>query len=97
MAVEYESFAYHNSPSEQGKDAIRSAALERQGIGVMHLNTIQLYDREACKDFAYNLAARLGKRDYCRKLLNENPLIKTKGHHTRFYYFVVCLTGNSPR
>jgi hypothetical protein len=62
LAVEYESFTYHNSPTEQGKDMMRSAALERQGVDVMHLSTIQLYDREACKDFAYNLAARLGKR-----------------------------------
>jgi hypothetical protein len=62
LAVVYESFAYHSNPAEQGKDAVRSAVLERQGIDVMHLSTIQLYDREACKDFAYNLAARLGKR-----------------------------------
>lgn len=62
LAIEYESFAYHNSPSEQGKDVMRSAILERQGVDVMHLTTIQLYDRDACRDFAYNLAARLGKR-----------------------------------
>lgn len=62
LAVEYESFTYHNSPLEQGKDVMRSAMLERQGIGVMHFSTIQLYDKEACKEFAYNLAARLGKR-----------------------------------
>ncbi len=66
LAVEYESFAYHKSPLEQGKDVVRSAVLERQGIDVMHLSTIQLYDREACKDFAYNLAARLGKRIHIR-------------------------------
>jgi hypothetical protein len=66
LAVEYESFTYHSSPSEQGRDVVRSAALERQGIGVMHLSTIQLYDREASKDFAYNLAARLGKRIHIR-------------------------------
>ena len=62
VCVEYDSFAYHNSPSEQGKDALRSAILERQSIEVMHLSTIQLYDREACMDFAFNLASRLGKR-----------------------------------
>ncbi|HWQ78881.1 MAG TPA: hypothetical protein VN381_08685 [Anaerovoracaceae bacterium] len=62
LAVEYDSFAYHNSPLEQGKDVVRSAVLERQGIDVMHLSTIQLYDRDACRDFACNLAARLGKR-----------------------------------
>jgi hypothetical protein len=66
LAVEYDSLAYHNSPLEQGKDMIRAAVLERQGIDVMHLSTIQLYDREACKDFAYNLAARLGKRIHIR-------------------------------
>lgn len=62
LAVEYESFAYHSSPSEQGKDILRSAALERQGIDVMHFSTIQLYDIASCRDFAWNLAARLGKR-----------------------------------
>lgn len=62
LAVEYESFAFHNSPLEQGKDLMRSAVLERQGINMMRLSTIQLYDREACKDFAYNLAARLNTR-----------------------------------
>ena len=62
LAIEYESFAFHNSPSEQGKDSVRSATLERQGVEVMHVNTIQLYDKDACKDFAINLASRLGKR-----------------------------------
>lgn len=71
LAVEYESFAYHNSPSEQGRDVIRSAVLERQGVDVMHLTTIQLYDRDACEDFAYNLAARLGKRMQVRAMKFE--------------------------
>jgi very-short-patch-repair endonuclease len=62
LAVEYESFAFHNSPSEQGKDMMRSAILERQGVEVMHLSTIQLYDKDACKDFVFNLASRLGRR-----------------------------------
>ncbi len=62
LAVEYESFAYHNSPSEQGKDMMRSTMLERQGIDAMRLSAIQLYDRDACRDFAYNLATRLGRR-----------------------------------
>lgn len=66
LGVEYESFAYHNSPSEQGKDAMRSAILKRQSIEVVHFNTIQLYDRNACRDFAYNLASRLGKRIFIR-------------------------------
>ncbi|MDD4495866.1 MAG: hypothetical protein PHV32_16270 [Eubacteriales bacterium] len=72
VAVEYESFAYHNNPSEQGKDFMRSAILERQGINVMHLTTIQLYDSDACRDFAYNLAARIGKRiRICTKKFDE--------------------------
>ena len=62
LAVEYESFAFHNSPSEQGKDAMRAVILDRHGIEVMHLSTIQLYSAEACMDFAFNLASRLGKR-----------------------------------
>lgn len=62
LAVEYDSFAFHNSPSEQGKDAIRSVILNKQGIEVMHLKTIQLYDENACADFAFQLAQRLGKR-----------------------------------
>lgn len=62
LAVEYDSFTFHNSPSEQGKDAIRSVILNRHGIEVMHLKTIQLYDKNACADFASQLAHRLGKR-----------------------------------
>jgi len=62
LAVEYESFVFHNSPSEQGKDVMRSAILARQGVEVMRLSTIQLYDKEACMNFAFNLASRLGKR-----------------------------------
>ncbi|NJD02618.1 MAG: hypothetical protein FIA99_08500 [Ruminiclostridium sp.] len=66
LAVEYESFAYHNSPSEQGKDLMRSAMLERQGLDVIRISTIQLYNRDACEEFAYNLAARLGIRIHIR-------------------------------
>jgi len=62
VGVEYESYAYHSKPSEIGKDAVRSAILQRKGICMLHLNTIQLYDKDACRDFAYNLASRLGKR-----------------------------------
>ncbi len=62
LAVEYESFAYHNSPSEQGRDIMRADALERQGITVMHLCTMQIYEKNACRNFAFNLAARLNKR-----------------------------------
>ena len=62
LAIEYDSFAFHRNPSEQGRDAVRAEILGRQGIDVLHLTTIQLYDRKACEDFAINLAARLGKR-----------------------------------
>lgn len=68
IGVEYESYAFHSRPSELGKDAVRSAVLGRKGINVMHLNTIQLFDRDACRDFAYNLAARLGKRIHIRTM-----------------------------
>jgi len=66
LGVEYDSFTHHSSPSEQGKDVMRSAVLKRQGIDTLHLSTIQLFDRNACKDFAYNLASRLGKRIHIR-------------------------------
>lgn len=62
LGVEYESYTFHSSPSELGKDALRTAVLRRKGIKMMSLHTIQLYDKDACRDFAYNLAARLGKR-----------------------------------
>lgn len=62
VAVEYDSYAFHNSPSEQGKDALRAAILERHGITLMSMKTIQLYDKKACKDFADNLAVHIGKR-----------------------------------
>lgn len=79
IAIEYDSFAYHNSPLEQGKDVMRSATLERHGIEVMHLSTIQLYDKEACKDFAFNLASRLGKRIQIRttKFNEMHALLRT--------------------
>lgn len=66
LAIEYDSFAYHNKPSERGKDLIRAAVLERQGIDVMQMSTIQLYDKDSCRDFAYNLAARIEKRIHIR-------------------------------
>lgn len=62
LAVEYDSFAYHHRPSEQGKDAIRSTCLSRQGIKIINLKTVQLYNKVACMDFAVNLARHLGKR-----------------------------------
>ena len=62
LAVEYQSFAHHSNPTEQGRDMVRSAALERQGIEVMCLSTTQLYDTSACREFAFNLSERLGKK-----------------------------------
>lgn len=61
LAVEYDSFAFHSSPAELGKDAIRSEILRRRGIEMVHLKTIQVYDRDACSDFAYNLARKVGR------------------------------------
>lgn len=66
VAVEYDSFAFHSRPQEQGKDAVRSTILNRKGIKVLHMNTIQLYDIDACNNFAHTLATRLGKRIYIR-------------------------------
>jgi very-short-patch-repair endonuclease len=66
LAIEYDSFAYHNSPLEQGKDLMRSAMLERQGLDLIRISTIQLYNKDACEEFAFNLAARLGKRIHIR-------------------------------
>lgn len=91
VAVEYDSFAFHNSPYELGKDALRSAILERNGVEVMSMSTIQLYDVGACKVFAYNLAERIGKRiqirtnkfstehTKLRKLLPKNNAYGQKG------------------
>ena len=62
LAVEYESFSFHSKPSEKDKDALRSEILGRQGLKVMHLRTIQLYDPYACSNFAVNLASGLDRR-----------------------------------
>jgi hypothetical protein len=62
LAVEYQSLAHHATAAEQGKDMLRAGVLERQGVAVMQFSAIQLYDRYACRDFAFNLAARLGRR-----------------------------------
>lgn len=76
LAVEYESFAYHNSPSVQGQDLMRDTTLDRHGIKVMHMSTIQLYNKDACKDFAINLASRLGRRIQIRtKKFDEMHLL----------------------
>ncbi len=62
LAVEYDSFTHHNTPSEQFKDVMRSDILKKLGVEVMHLSTIQLYNSKVCRDFAYDLAKRLGRR-----------------------------------
>ncbi|MDR1778866.1 MAG: hypothetical protein LBR14_03830 [Clostridiales Family XIII bacterium] len=62
VGVEYESVTHHGTAAEQGKDFLRAAALERQGIDLMRMSTIQLYDKNACAEFARNLARRLGVR-----------------------------------
>lgn len=62
IAVEYDSYAHHSNPAELGRDSVRSALIERQGIKAMHMTTAQLYNVDACDDFAINLAKRLGKR-----------------------------------
>lgn len=79
LAVEYDSFTFHNTPSERGRDAIRSIILNIHGIEVMHLSTIQLYDKNACTDFASQLAYRLGKRIQIRtgKFDEMNTLLRT--------------------
>lgn len=66
VAVEYDSYAHHSNTAELGRDSIRSALIERQGIKTMHMNTAQLYNVDACDDFALNLAKCLGKRIYIR-------------------------------
>lgn len=78
LAVEYESFAYHNCPAEQSRDMLRSTRLERHGIVVMRLSTIQLYNKDACREFAINLATRLGKRIHIRtkKFLEMHDLLR---------------------
>ncbi len=58
---------------------MRSAILDRQGVEVMHLSTIQLYDKDACMDFASNLSSRLGKRIQIRakKFDEMHTLLRT--------------------
>jgi very-short-patch-repair endonuclease len=85
VAVEYDSFAYHNTPEEQGKDAQRSQILSRHGLKVMHMYTIQLYNIESCKDFAFNLAAELKRRiqnrakKFSKMHTQLRSLLNTKG------------------
>lgn len=78
LAIEYDSFEHHNNPASQGKDFMRTTALERQGVKVLRLSTIQLYDKESCEEFVFKLARNLGKRIRIRstKFRNENEQIR---------------------
>lgn len=78
IAVEYDSYAHHSNKVELGRDSIRSALIERQGIKTMHMNTAQLYNIKACDDFALNLAKHLGKRIYIRtkKYVDKKALLR---------------------
>jgi len=62
VGVEYQSLSYHWTAEDQGQDMVRASILERQGITVMHMTTIQLYNAGDCERFARNLASRLGRR-----------------------------------
>jgi len=62
LAVEYDSFTHHSRPSEQSRDLLRATSLENLGIEVVRFSTVQLYDKDACKEFAQNLATHLGKK-----------------------------------
>jgi len=62
LSIEYDSFTHHSSPSAQGKDLLRATELEHQGIEVLRLSTIQLYNIDSFEVFVKNLASRLGKR-----------------------------------
>jgi very-short-patch-repair endonuclease len=84
IAVEYDSYAFHNSPKERGQDSVRSAILDRQGIYMMHMNTIQLYGRESCDDFALNLARRLEKRIQIRSVKYEKMNTELRSLLPRF-------------
>jgi len=62
VAVEYDSLEHHGTAAQQGKDFLRAAALESQGLDVVRFSTIQLYNASACEVVMHNLAARLGRR-----------------------------------
>lgn len=62
IAIEYNSNQYHETPSARKKDAIRSAAIQQQGITIVHLNTNQLYDEFTFNEFVTHLAKNLKKR-----------------------------------
>ncbi|MDR1778624.1 MAG: endonuclease domain-containing protein [Clostridiales Family XIII bacterium] len=86
LAVEYDSFLLHSTPEAQSRDMMRASALEAQGVQTLRFGTYQLYNKEACEEFAHNLAARIGKQirirtakfpsahDALRALLPQRPL-----------------------
>ena len=61
VAVEYDSRTYHSSASEQGRDSVRATSIVLQGVDVLSFTTTQLSNIEACDEFAYMLADRLGR------------------------------------
>jgi hypothetical protein len=62
LAVEYDSYEYHNNANSWKKDAQRSVAIERLGYKVLSINTAQLYNSKALEEAAYIIAGHLGKR-----------------------------------
>lgn len=62
LAIEYDSTENHNNTNTYDKDMLRSNTIKSQGIDVLHFTKSQLYNRNACQQFACNVAKRLGKR-----------------------------------
>jgi very-short-patch-repair endonuclease len=62
LAIEYQSLTHHSTATEQGRDMVRANILERLGVQMMPLSAIQLYNADDTKNFALNIAARLGRR-----------------------------------
>lgn len=62
LAVEYDSFEFHNSRSSWQRDARRYTTLERNGYKTLTVNTTQLYSDTAMTEIAYVVARHLKKR-----------------------------------
>lgn len=60
--VEYDSYKFHSNPTAQYKDQQRSFFLFKKKIKVFSLTTMELYDKDECRTFAFWLAKSLGKR-----------------------------------
>jgi very-short-patch-repair endonuclease len=72
LAIEYQSLAHHATAAKQGKDMVRANILERLGVQMMSLSTIQLYSVDDTRNFAFNIAARLGRRIQIRTVRFPN-------------------------